>query len=170
MFDIGFLELLLVSVVGLLVLGPERLPGAIRTVSLWLGKLRSGFNSVRSEIERELRADEIRQDLHNQSVMDELRRAELQLRSGLDVDGNEPPHTGPVPEPSAGAEQEPSATTEQEPSATTEQEPSAAEEQAPSAAKEQKPSATAEQKPEADQAAAAEREPPADHNEANKHE
>ena len=59
MFDIGFLELLVVSIVGLLVLGPERLPGAIRTVSLWLGKLRSGFNSVRAEIEREIKADEI---------------------------------------------------------------------------------------------------------------
>ena len=50
MFDIGFAELLLVSVVGLLVLGPERLPGAIRTISLWLGKLRRSFNSVRAEV------------------------------------------------------------------------------------------------------------------------
>ena len=40
MFDIGFAELLLIAVVGLLVIGPERLPSAIRTTSLWLGRLR----------------------------------------------------------------------------------------------------------------------------------
>jgi sec-independent protein translocase protein TatB len=85
MFDIGFAELLLVSVVGLLVLGPERLPGAIRTLSLWLGKLRRSFNSVRAEIERELRADEIKQDLHNNAVMESLKQAEKDLRNGLDA-------------------------------------------------------------------------------------
>lgn len=85
MFDIGFAELLLVSVVGLLVLGPDRLPGAIRTLSLWLGKLRRSFNSVRAEIERELHADEIKQDLHNQAVMQSLKQAEKDLRDGLET-------------------------------------------------------------------------------------
>jgi sec-independent protein translocase protein TatB len=86
MFDIGFLELLLVSIVGLLVLGPDRLPGAIRTVSLYVGKLRRSFNSIRSEIERELHADEIRQELHNQAVLQQLRETEKQVRQGLGVD------------------------------------------------------------------------------------
>jgi len=103
MFDIGFLELLVVSIVGLLVLGPERLPGAIRTASLWLGKLRSGFNSVRAEIEREIKADEIRQDLHNQSVMQELKRAEQQLRAGLENTMDPDGDTGQDP-PSSDAE------------------------------------------------------------------
>ena len=85
MFDIGFAELLLVSVVGLLVLGPERLPGAIRTLSLWLGKLRRSFNSVRAEIERELHADEIKQELHNEAVMESLKQAEKDLRKGLET-------------------------------------------------------------------------------------
>ena len=40
MFDIGGLELLLIAVVGLLVIGPERLPEALRTLGLWLGRLR----------------------------------------------------------------------------------------------------------------------------------
>ena len=84
MFDIGSAELLLVSVVGLLVLGPERLPGAIRTVSLWLGRLRRSFNSIRAEIEREINADEIKQDLHNESVMQSLKQAEADLRRGLE--------------------------------------------------------------------------------------
>ena len=87
MFDIGFLELILVSIIGLLVLGPERLPGAIRTVSLYMGKLRRSFNSIRSEIERELKADEIRQELHNQSILQELRETEKAMRKGLGVDG-----------------------------------------------------------------------------------
>lgn len=88
MFDIGFLELILVSIIGLLVLGPERLPGAIRTASLYVGKLRRSFNSIRSEIERELKADEIRQDLHNQSIMQELRETEKAMRKGLGLDGS----------------------------------------------------------------------------------
>ncbi|MEE4662153.1 MAG: Sec-independent protein translocase protein TatB [Halieaceae bacterium] len=83
MFDIGFLELVIVSIVGLLVLGPERLPGAIRTVSLYVNKIRRSLAGIRADIERELKADEIRQDLHNQSVMEELKQAEKALRSGL---------------------------------------------------------------------------------------
>ena len=43
MFDIGFAELLLIAVLGLLVLGPERLPTAVRTISLWLGRLREAL-------------------------------------------------------------------------------------------------------------------------------
>jgi Tat protein translocase TatB subunit len=87
MFDIGFLELTLVSIIGLLVLGPERLPVAIRTVTLFFNKLRRSFDSVRAEIERELKTDEIRRDLHNQSIMQELRQTEKELREGLGVDG-----------------------------------------------------------------------------------
>jgi sec-independent protein translocase protein TatB len=85
MFDIGFSELVLVAVIGLLVLGPERLPGAIRTGSLWLGRLRRSFNNIRAEIEREINADEIRQDLHNEGVMESLKQAEQDLRGGLEA-------------------------------------------------------------------------------------
>jgi sec-independent protein translocase protein TatB len=85
MFDIGFSELVLVAVVGLLVLGPERLPGAIRTGSLWLGRLRRSFNNIRAEIEREINADEIRQDLHNEGIMESLKQAEQDLRGGLEA-------------------------------------------------------------------------------------
>ncbi len=80
MFDIGFTEIVLVSVVGLLVLGPERLPGAVRTASLWLGRLRRSFNNIRSEIEREINAEEIKRDLHNDAVMQSLKEAEKDLR------------------------------------------------------------------------------------------
>lgn len=79
MFDMGFAELLLIFVIGLLVLGPERLPTAIRTISVTVGRLRRSFNSIREEIEREVGADEIRQDLHNEDVMKSLHAAEQQL-------------------------------------------------------------------------------------------
>lgn len=85
MFDIGFAELILVSIIGLLVLGPERLPGAIRTGSLWLGKIRRSFNTIRADIEREINADELKQDLHNSAVMESLKQAEQDLRSGVDA-------------------------------------------------------------------------------------
>lgn len=85
MFDIGFAELMLLGVVGLLVLGPERLPVAVRTVSIYIGKLRRSFNSVRNEIERELHTEEIKQELHNQAVLDSLKETEQQLREGLET-------------------------------------------------------------------------------------
>ncbi|MEH6493494.1 Sec-independent protein translocase protein TatB [Halopseudomonas sp.] len=79
MFDIGFLEMLVVAVLALLVLGPERLPGAIRTVSLTIGRIKRGFSEVRSQVEREIGADEIRQQLHNERIMAELDKHGLNL-------------------------------------------------------------------------------------------
>lgn len=63
MFDIGFWELLLISVVALLVVGPERLPRMVRVAGLWLGRANASLQSVRSEIARELRAEELKQAL-----------------------------------------------------------------------------------------------------------
>ena len=63
MFDVGFTELLMIAVVALLVLGPERLPGAARTVGALLRKARASFESVKSEIEREVRDEELKRVL-----------------------------------------------------------------------------------------------------------
>ena len=71
MFDIGFAELVLISVVALLVIGPERLPGAIRTGSLWLSKFKRGFNDIKREVQ---------QELHNDGVMQELRKTGEDLK------------------------------------------------------------------------------------------
>ena len=71
MFDIGFAELVIIAVVGLLVIGPERLPGTIRTVSLWLNRLKRGFNDIKREVE---------QEIHNDAVMQELRKTGEQLK------------------------------------------------------------------------------------------
>ncbi|KTC22950.1 preprotein translocase [Pseudomonas marginalis ICMP 9505] len=69
MFGISFSELLLVGLVALLVLGPERLPGAARTAGLWIGRLKRSFNAIKDEVEREIGADDIRRQLHNEHIL-----------------------------------------------------------------------------------------------------
>ena len=71
MFDIGFAELVIIAVVSLLVIGPERLPGAIRTGSLWLSKIKRGFNDIKQEVQ---------QELHNDAVLQELRKTGEDLK------------------------------------------------------------------------------------------
>ena len=66
MFDMGFLELLLIGIIALIVLGPERLPKAARTVGLWIAKAKQGFESVKSEIDRELKVQELQQQIKDQ--------------------------------------------------------------------------------------------------------
>jgi sec-independent protein translocase protein TatB len=78
-FEVGFSELLLVAVIGLLVLGPERLPVALRTASVFLGRLRRQYNDIRAEVEREIGADQIRADLHNARILDELKQSRAAL-------------------------------------------------------------------------------------------
>lgn len=82
MFDIGFSELLLVGLVALLVLGPERLPGAVRTASLWIGRLKRSFSAIKAEVEREIGADEIRRQLHNEQIL-ELEREMKAMKQDL---------------------------------------------------------------------------------------
>jgi sec-independent protein translocase protein TatB len=63
MFDIGFLELLLITIIGLVVLGPERLPVAIRTVRGWISGVRKFSDSVKTELTEELRIQELHANL-----------------------------------------------------------------------------------------------------------
>ena len=65
MFDIGFSELVLISIVALIVLGPERLPGAARTVGALLRRARASWATVRSEVERELAAEELKRSMQD---------------------------------------------------------------------------------------------------------
>ncbi|TVP92661.1 MAG: twin-arginine translocase subunit TatB [Pseudomonadaceae bacterium] len=76
MFDIGFIEMLAVAIIALLVLGPERLPVAVRTVGLTLGRIKRGFADVKKQIEKEIGADEIRQQLHNEQILANLEKQE----------------------------------------------------------------------------------------------
>ena len=81
MFEIGFPELVLVCIVALLVLGPERMPEALRTLGLWMGRLRRNFLAVKGEIEREIGMDEVRRQLHNETILDDIKRLEREARA-----------------------------------------------------------------------------------------
>ena len=65
MFDIGFSELLLIAVVALVVLGPERLPKAARFAGLWVRKARAQWYSVKTELESELASEELKRSLQD---------------------------------------------------------------------------------------------------------
>ena len=75
MFDVGFPELLLISIVALLVIGPDRLPETVRNIALWVGRFKRSFANIRQEIEKEIGADEIRQQLHNETIMADIERS-----------------------------------------------------------------------------------------------
>jgi sec-independent protein translocase protein TatB len=67
MFEIGFWELLLIGVIALLVIGPERLPEVARTVGATVGRMRRFVTSVKSDINQELKAGELKQILEKQA-------------------------------------------------------------------------------------------------------
>lgn len=83
MFGIGFFELVTLGLVGLVVLGPEKLPGTIRTMSLWIGRLRRNFNNIKSEIEKEIGADEIRRQLRNEEIMEKFRNTQSKVQNSI---------------------------------------------------------------------------------------
>ena len=100
MFDVGFVELLLIGVVALLVLGPERLPAAARTVGSVLRKARSSWNTLRGEFERELAADELKR-----SIGDTARQLDIGADLRKATQGLGDAVTAPLattPEPAAG--------------------------------------------------------------------
>ncbi|MCO1332902.1 Sec-independent protein translocase protein TatB [Microbulbifer sp. OS29] len=79
MFDIGFLELLVVAVVALLVVGPERLPDAVRTTTRWWSGLKRTLHNAREELEREVGADDIRRELHNERILQEIEESRREM-------------------------------------------------------------------------------------------
>ena len=83
MFDIGFTEIVLVAVIGLLILGPERMPVAVRTIGLWVGKIKRTVSGVQKEIQDELRVDEIRKKADENRKAIEGRMAELQAETDI---------------------------------------------------------------------------------------
>ncbi len=84
MFDIGFPELLLISVVALLVIGPDKLPETIRAMSLWIGRFRRSFANIKQEIEKEIGADEIRSQLYNEAIMQDIEKTKNTLKETRD--------------------------------------------------------------------------------------
>ena len=91
MFDIGFAELLLIGVVGLLVVGPEQLPGAVRTVLAWVNRFRRSFDQIRTEVRRELHNDEVLQKLkaESQQLEQQVRDPAQSVEQEIQAIGNE---------------------------------------------------------------------------------
>jgi sec-independent protein translocase protein TatB len=82
----GLFEILLIAVVTLLVVGPERMPEAVRSVALTIGRVKRFLSSAREEIEKQVGADEIRQQLHNEAVMDQLAKQENSAEAALEAE------------------------------------------------------------------------------------
>ncbi len=125
MFEIGFSEILMVALVTLLVFGPDRLPGAARTAGLWIGRMRRYASHIKSEVEREVGADQIRWQLHNERIMEmerELRQSGASIQSALTPQPAAPVAAAEVPAAVVAAEAAPgvAATAEAAPAATAE--------------------------------------------------
>jgi len=105
MFDVGMGEIGLIAVVAVLVLGPERLPGAARTAGALLRKARQGWQSVRMEIERELAAEELKRNLKETAASadpsadlhDALRQTGQAVRDAVNPPAPAPAPANPTP-------------------------------------------------------------------------
>ena len=89
MFDIGFSELLVIAIVALVILGPERLPKAARFAGLWVRRARAQWYSVKAEFERDMAAEEMRRSLQDakdamRGIDDSVREADADIRRELD--------------------------------------------------------------------------------------
>jgi sec-independent protein translocase protein TatB len=98
MFDIGFWELLLIAIVALVVVGPERMPRLIRVTGLWIGRANASIQSVRSEISRELSAEDLKKTILDQEGTPSVPRYVVPDEANLSESGAEP-----VEKPSAEA-------------------------------------------------------------------
>lgn len=74
MFEIGFSEILMVGLVALLVIGPEKLPKVARMAGFWVAKSKRMVASVKQEINEEFQAEELRQSLKNKSGLNEFQK------------------------------------------------------------------------------------------------
>ena len=96
MFDIGFAELVLIAIVALLVIGPERLPRVAKSAGLWVGKMRGFVSSVQSDINQELKADELKKIMAEQAessgvheIIEDVKQASEKLTDDLNEVGDE---------------------------------------------------------------------------------
>ena len=87
MFDVGFMEILLIAAVSLVVMGPKRLPHAVRQVSLWIGRIKQAFSTARQQLENEVGMDDIKRQLHNEKIMQDLSTPEAEKQN---VENNGP--------------------------------------------------------------------------------
>lgn len=84
MFDFTFTEIALIGVVSLVVLGPEKMPGAVRSAALMIGRLKRTFSVLKDEIEKEIGADDIRRQLRNEEIMERFKETQQQIQNTVD--------------------------------------------------------------------------------------
>ena len=89
MFDIGFLELLLIGILSLLIMGPERLPTAVRNTTVFLARMRRKFDQIKSDVAQEVGADDIKQEIHNESMMESLAKTRSDLQDSFQAAADE---------------------------------------------------------------------------------
>ena len=131
MFDVGFSELMVIGVVALVVIGPERLPKVARTAGLLLGRLQRYVSDVKADINREMQLDELKklqQQVSDQvasleaTVTHEMREVETSVNDAIEPPAAEgavsstpsselPPGTGPEATPAADGQLTPASAT-----------------------------------------------------------
>ena len=80
MFDVGFWEISLILIVMLIVIGPERLPGLARKAGYWISKARRMVAEVKSEVDRELQLEELKDSIKQQTGLDEFKQLAREVR------------------------------------------------------------------------------------------
>ena len=78
MFQIGLLEILIILLVGILVIGPEQLPDFVKSSVKSFTKLQNKFFEFRAAVERDIGAEDLKQDIFNELKMEELEREDEQ--------------------------------------------------------------------------------------------
>ena len=87
MFDIGFWELTTIAVIALLVIGPDKLPGVARTAGKWVGRARRFVGDVKTDIDRELKQEELRKAIAEDAGLDEIK--EIMNTDDFKIDAEE---------------------------------------------------------------------------------
>lgn len=96
MFEVGFSELMMVGLVALIVIGPQKLPTVARVAGLWIGKTCNTIDQVKTEISLQLQAEELRQLGQQKMVAEQLQQtigdseaAVLEINAAFDAFGDQ---------------------------------------------------------------------------------
>lgn len=86
MFGIDFSELMVCVLVALVVIGPKRMPEAVRTTGLWIGRLKRSLRETREQVERQIGLEDVRRQLHTEEMMRTLDDMNEEIESALNYD------------------------------------------------------------------------------------
>jgi len=98
LFDVAFSELLVIAIIALVIIGPEKLPRVARTLGMITGRLRRYVTTIKTDIEREIQMEEL------QKMQQDIRRSAHQIQSELNLDTQQSQPGDPKPEPPSHSE------------------------------------------------------------------